>query len=135
MTAADRSHPPAPLPSEARPPSEARSAKEGSAKEGSARQGGASAAELRRLRWRARRGLLENDLLIGSFLERQANALNASDIDVLGRLLELPDPVLFELLLGRQRPVGALDVPAVRNMLARLGSNARSGISAGTDSN
>jgi antitoxin CptB len=130
MTAADRSHPPAPLPSEARPPSEARSAKEGSA-----RQGGASAAELRRLRWRARRGLLENDLLIGSFLERQANALNASDIDVLGRLLELPDPVLFELLLGRQRPVGALDVPAVRNMLARLGSNARSGISAGTDSN
>ena len=90
---------------------------------------------LRRLRWRARRGLLENDLLIDRFLEREADSLDASDIDALGRLLELPDPVLFELLLGRQRPAGELDVPAVRNMLVRLGSNATSEAFAATGSN
>jgi antitoxin CptB len=90
---------------------------------------------LRRLRWRARRGLLENDLLIERFLQREGDSLDASDIDALGRLLELPDPILFELLLGRRRPAGELDVPAVRNMLVRLGSNATSGIFAATESN
>jgi antitoxin CptB len=82
---------------------------------------------MRRLRWRARRGLLENDLLIGRFLEQQADALNALDIEALGLLLDLPDPVLFELLLGRRQPADQLDVPAVRNMLARIGSNRTSG--------
>jgi len=130
MVTPDRSHPPAPLSSEARSAAGARSAEGGSAKEG-----GASAARLRRLRWRARRGLLENDLLIGRFLDRQAHTLDASDIDALGRLLDLPDPVLFELLLGRLAPAGELDVPVVRNMLVRLGSNGASGILAGTESN
>ena len=94
-----------------------------------------SAEALRRLRWRARRGLLENDLLIARFLDREADTLDASDVDALGRLLELPDPVLFELLLGRQAPSGELDLPAVRNMLARLGSNASAGVVAATESN
>jgi antitoxin CptB len=81
------------------------------------------AETLRRLRWRARRGLLENDLLIGGFLQRQADTLDAADVEALWLLLELPDGVLFELLLGRRQPAGELDLPAVRNMLARLGSN------------
>jgi antitoxin CptB len=92
-----------------------------------------SAEALRRLRWRARRGLLENDLLIGRFLDREADALNASDLEALGRLLELPDPVLFELLLGRQRPAGELDVPAVRELLARLGAGPAAGLQATPD--
>jgi antitoxin CptB len=81
------------------------------------------AETLRRLRWRARRGLLENDLLIGRFLERQADALNAADAELLARLLDLSDNELLELLLGRSQPAGDLDTPAVRNLLVRLGSN------------
>jgi len=81
------------------------------------------AEALRRLYWRARRGLLENDLLIGRFLERQADALGAADAELLARLLELSDSELLELLLGRRQPSGDLDIPAVRNLLARLGSN------------
>jgi antitoxin CptB len=95
---------------------------------GAVADGAKAAEELRRLRWRARRGLLENDLLIGRFLERQGDALNARDIEALGLLLDLPDPVLFEMLLGRLEPVGELDCPAVRNLLSRLGSNQSTGV-------
>ena len=81
------------------------------------------AEALRRLRWRARRGLLENDLLIGRFLEHEGGALDAADAELLGRLLDLSDGELLELLLGRRQPSGDLDIPAVRSLLARLGSN------------
>jgi antitoxin CptB len=83
------------------------------------------AEQLRRLRWRARRGLLENDLLIGRFLDRQGQTLNTADTEALARLLDLPDPLLLDLLLGGLPPAGELDNPAVRDMLARLkdGSN------------
>ncbi len=76
------------------------------------------------MRWRARRGLLENDLLIGRFLERQSDALDAADAALLTRLLDLSDTELLELLLGRRQPAGDLDTPAVRELLARLRSNA-----------
>lgn len=79
------------------------------------------AEAVRRLRWRARRGLLENDLLIGRFLERQAESLDATDAELLGRLLDLSDPELLELLLGRRQPAGDLDAPAIRDLLVRLG--------------
>jgi antitoxin CptB len=81
------------------------------------------AEALRRLRWRARRGLLENDLLIGRFLERHADALDAADAAHLALLLDLSDTDLLELLLGRRQPAGDLDIPAVRNLLTRLRSN------------
>ena len=75
---------------------------------------------LRRLRWRARRGLLENDVLIGRFLDRQGDALSPADADALARLLDVPDGELLDLLLGRRQPLGELDVPAVRDLLVRL---------------
>ena len=77
-------------------------------------------AALRRLRWRARRGLLENDLLIGRFLEGQGDALGPAQADALARLLELPDIELLGLLLGRGRPPGDLDTAPVRDLLERL---------------
>jgi antitoxin CptB len=79
---------------------------------------------LRRLRWRARRGLLENDILITRFLDRQGDALEASQADALARLLDLPETVLFDLLLGRCEPAGALDNPAVRDVLLQVRSAA-----------
>jgi len=77
---------------------------------------------LRRLRWRARRGLLENDLLVGRFLERHGQALAADDADALSRLLDLPEADLLDLLLGRASLPSSMDGPAVRAMLARLQS-------------
>ncbi len=77
-------------------------------------------AALRRLRWRARRGLLENDLLLARFLERQAGELGPEALEALAALLDLPDGELLDLLLGRQGAQGALDRPAVHDLLVRL---------------
>ena len=73
--------------------------------------------ELRRLRWRARRGLLENDLLIGRFLDRHGRNLDAAQNRALLKLLELPDVELLDLLLGRTEPVPPLESPDVRGLL------------------
>jgi antitoxin CptB len=77
---------------------------------------------LRRLRWRARRGLLENDLLVGRFLDRDGAALAADAAQALARLLELSEADLLDLLLNRSALPAALDEPAVHQMLARLQS-------------
>jgi antitoxin CptB len=76
--------------------------------------------ELRRLRWRARRGLLENDLLIGRFLDRHGRTLDAAQNRALLKLLELPDTELLDLLLGRAEPAPPLDSPDVRGLLERM---------------
>ena len=57
--------------------------------------------ELRRLRWRCRRGMLENDLVLARFLDRHAASLGAGDLAELERLLALPDPDLWALVSGR----------------------------------
>ncbi|MFC5513741.1 succinate dehydrogenase assembly factor 2 [Massilia jejuensis] len=73
-----------------------------------------------RLRWRARRGLLENDLILTRFLDAHEAALSDDDVDALTRLLDLADNPLMDLLLGRAEPEGELDLPHVRSLLARL---------------
>ena len=75
---------------------------------------------LNRLRWRARRGLLENDLLLTRFLDRHGTTLDAPQAGALSRLLELPDNDLFDLLLGRAEPRGDLCEPAVSGLLLRM---------------
>jgi len=75
---------------------------------------------LRRLRWRARRGLLENDILLARFLDRHGAALERPHAEALARLLELGDPELLELLLERRQPDAELDAPSVRQVLAEL---------------
>jgi antitoxin CptB len=87
-----------------------------------ARRGDALAetADLRRLRWRARRGLLENDLLIGRFLDRFGATLDAAQNRALLMLLELPDNELLDLLLARAEPQPPLDTTEVRALLAML---------------
>jgi antitoxin CptB len=80
----------------------------------------ANAAELRRLRWRARRGLLENDLLIGRFFDRHGRTLDAAQKQALQKLLELPDTELLDLLLARAEPVPPLDSPEVCALLGKM---------------
>jgi len=76
--------------------------------------------ERRRLRWRSRRGLLENDIIITRYLDRQESGLTAADVLALGALLDLPDNELLDLLLARKEPAGGLDNNAVRTVLDGL---------------
>ena len=85
--------------------------------------GALSDVELRRLRWRGRRGMLENDLLVGRLFDRHGGRLDARLADGLARLLELPDGELLDLALGRSEPEGELDLPQVRELLALLRSS------------
>ena len=76
--------------------------------------------ERRRLRWRARRGLLENDIIITRYLDHQESGLTAADVLALEALLDLPDNELLDLLLARKEPAGELDDNAVRTVLDGL---------------
>jgi antitoxin CptB len=76
--------------------------------------------ERRRLRWRARRGLLENDLILSRFLDREGGSLDVTEILAFEALLDLPDNELMDLLLARKEPQGALDDNAVRMLLRRM---------------
>jgi antitoxin CptB len=73
-----------------------------------------------RLRWRARRGLLENDLMLTKYLDTYESALTDVDVSALTQLFELGDNELLDLLLARLEPVGLLDRPAVHAVLANI---------------
>ena len=73
-----------------------------------------------RLRWRGRRGLLENDLLITRFLDRYEETLSNDEVDAFSRLMELGDNDLMSLLLSRSEPSGEVDLPQVHALLARM---------------
>jgi antitoxin CptB len=57
---------------------------------------------LDRLRWKARRGLLENDLLLSKFLSKELTSLGEQELQALDQLLQLGDNDLLELLMGRR---------------------------------
>jgi antitoxin CptB len=73
-----------------------------------------------RLRWRARRGLLENDLILTQYLDAFEAELTDVEVGALTQLFELGDNELLDLLLGRIEPEGALDRPAVKMVLAQI---------------
>ena len=54
-----------------------------------------------RLRWRGRRGLLENDLIVTRFLDAHEETLTDEEVDAFSILMELPDNDLLNLLLAR----------------------------------
>jgi len=78
--------------------------------------------ELGKLRWRCRRGLLENDLLIERFFARHERELTQTQADALMQLMDLSDNDLLDLLLRRKEPEsgGPLDTPGVHGVLALL---------------
>jgi antitoxin CptB len=67
--------------------------------------------ELDRLRWRCRRGLLENDLILARFLDARGAAISDEEVVALDRLLALSDNELWDLLAGRQEPADAAVKP------------------------
>ncbi|MFJ2986512.1 succinate dehydrogenase assembly factor 2 [Collimonas sp. NPDC087041] len=80
----------------------------------------ADPANRARLRWRARRGLLENDLILTRFLDAHEASMTDDDVDAFTRLMELSDNELMDLLLVRKEPDGLLDLPQVHALLARI---------------
>jgi antitoxin CptB len=75
---------------------------------------------LSKLRWRCRRGLLENDLLVERFFDRHAAGLTVAQAQALGTLMDLADNDLLDLLLRRREPTGDLDRAGVRKVLEML---------------
>ena len=75
---------------------------------------------LSRLRWSARRGLLENDLIIERFFNRYAQTLSMTDVFALDQLFDLSDNDLLDLFLGRTQPSGNLDRLEVKQVLKQL---------------
>ena len=78
------------------------------------------ARALSKLRWRCRRGLLENDLLIERFFLKNAAGITITQATGLETLMELADNDLLDLLLRRSEPAEDLDRPPVREVLDML---------------
>jgi antitoxin CptB len=82
-----------------------------------------SSGALSKLRWRSRRGMLENDLFIERFFNKYAEILTVRQANGLNALMDLSDNQLLDLHLGRKplhevRP--ELDTPDIRAVLDLL---------------
>ncbi len=59
---------------------------------------------VKKLRWKARRGMKELDVLLEAFFDRQAESLTAGGWPQLEDLLAQEDDVLFDWISGRNLP-------------------------------
>ena len=73
-------------------------------------------SEISRLRWLCRRGMKELDVVLTRYLEHSYETASADDQACFRELLNLPDPELYNLLLGRE---GTSD-PERQRFLERL---------------
>ena len=58
-----------------------------------------------RLRWQCRRGMLELDIFLVSFLDKRFNDLTNTQKQTFEQILDLPDQLLLEYLLGQTKPI------------------------------
>jgi antitoxin CptB len=71
-----------------------------------------------RLRWRCRRGLLENDLILTRFLDARGDAITEQEVAALDILLGMSDNELWDLLSGREEPADAAVAPLLERLKA-----------------
>lgn len=57
----------------------------------------------KRVRWRARRGLLELDIVLGRFIEAQYAQLDDAGRRAFEALLDMPDNPLWDMIAGKQQ--------------------------------
>jgi antitoxin CptB len=79
--------------------------------------------ELSKLRWRTRRGLLENDLFIERFFNKWSNLLTVRHANSLNALMDLSDNDLLDLHLSRKSLAQIkpeFDTPDIQAVLAML---------------
>jgi antitoxin CptB len=79
--------------------------------------------ELSKLKWRSRRGLLENDLFIARFFASHEQTITVRQANSLNALMDLSDNDLLDLHLSRKslhevRP--ELDTADIQNLLTLL---------------
>jgi antitoxin CptB len=79
-----------------------------------------SSAALSKLRWRCRRGLLENDLFIERFFNRHADVLTVGQAQGMYELMELSDNDLLDVLLDRPHTQTVTQDPKVQSVLHLL---------------
>ena len=72
------------------------------------------------LRWRSRRGLVENDLFIEQFFATYGSQLTQKHAAGMSALMDLADNDLMDLFLRRKEPEGQLDTQEVREVLEML---------------
>ena len=77
------------------------------------------ARRLARIRWRCRRGMLENDLILTRFLDANGATLTEDEVAMLDKLLALTDNELWDLIVGRAELADA----SVRPLLEELRSS------------
>ena len=75
---------------------------------------------LSKLKWRCRRGLLENDLFIQRFFRDHEETITIRQAKGLTALMDLADNDLLDLLLARKEPQGEVDIPEAREVLAMM---------------
>ena len=75
---------------------------------------------LSKLKWRCRRGLLENDLFIERFFSQHEETITTRQAGGLQALMDLPDNDLLDLLLRREEPQAELDTAEVHEVLALM---------------
>jgi antitoxin CptB len=75
---------------------------------------------LSKLRWRCRRGLLENDLFVERFFRHHEETITTRQAAGLMALMDLADNDLLDLLLARKEPQGAVDTPEAREVLGLM---------------
>ena len=72
------------------------------------------------LKWKSRRGLLENDLILERFYSEYKDNLSSDDKNGLQLLLGLNDNDLLDLFLHRTELNGSLDLPQVKDVLKKI---------------
>jgi len=88
--------------------------------EGQDRHAPLSERSLSKLRWRCRRGLLENDLFIERFFDRHAARMTVGQARGLYTLMDLSDNDLMDLLLRRKPLQPEIGTDEVREVLELL---------------
>ena len=69
-----------------------------------------------RLRWKCRRGMLELDIMLHSFLKNGYSELSTEDAQYFEQLLDYEDNPLFELLMGHMQPAN----PSMKNVITSI---------------
>ena len=75
---------------------------------------------LSKLKWRCRRGMLENDLFVERFFARHEASLTQAQAQALLMLMDLPDNDLLDLLLARKEPEAELATADVVQVLRMM---------------
>lgn len=69
-----------------------------------------------KLRWQCRRGMLELDILLISFLDKHYDTLNEDEQKVFALFLTEADPDIYLWLMGKELPIN----PIFQNLVHKL---------------